>query len=89
LYDEYIGMLKLVNPAFDESWIVDRLVTRTAYAQAACTTHFADLIPEHRSPIRGLYVTDSTQFYPEDRTLSAAVQHGRLAARSLCEDARA
>ena len=86
LCTEYVGMLKLINPAFDESWIRDRWVSRTPYAQAICTTRFTDLIPSHRAPVRGLYVTDSTQFYPEDRTLSATVQQGRTVAKLICED---
>ncbi len=85
---EYVGMLKLINPAFDESWICERWVSRTPYAQAVCTTRFTDLVPQYRAPVRGLYVTDSTQFYPEDRTLSAAIQQGRRVAQLICEDMR-
>lgn len=88
VYDEYLPMLRLVNPQFDESWIDEVFVARTAYAQALCTTNFARLRPEHRTPIRGLYVTDSTQFYPEDRTLSAAIVQGRKAASFCLEDCR-
>ena len=89
LFDEYVPMLKRVNPDFDESWIEEFVVTRTPYAQAVCHTHFAELRPDHRTPILGLYVTDSTQFYPEDRTLSAAIQQGRKAAALCLEDGRA
>ena len=89
LFDEYVPMLKLVNPEFDESWIEEFVVARTPYAQAVCHTHFADLRPDHRTPILGLYVTDSTQYYPEDRTLSAAIEQGRKAAALCLEDGRA
>lgn len=88
IYNEYVPMLKLVNPKFDESWIEEFHVARAPYAQAVCTTHFAALRPEHRTPIRGLYVTDSTQFYPEDRTLSAAIEQGRKAAACCLDDSR-
>ncbi|MEW5869517.1 MAG: NAD(P)/FAD-dependent oxidoreductase [Chloroflexota bacterium] len=86
LFDEYIPMLKQVNPAFDESWIKERFVFRTPYAQAICTTGFAELMPGIRSPLQGLYLTDSTQFYPEDRTISAAIRQGRAAAQAILED---
>jgi protoporphyrinogen oxidase len=86
LFAEYIPMLQRVNPAFNESWIKEWHVFRTPFAQAVCTTNFINLVPDHRTPIRGLYVTDSTQFYPEDRTLSAAIQQGRKAARYIMED---
>jgi protoporphyrinogen oxidase len=86
LCDEYTAMLKLINPAFDVSWIKERHVFRTPYAQPVFVTGFADLMPGLRSPVRGLYVTDSAQFYPEDRTLSAAIQQGRSVARMILED---
>ncbi len=85
-YDEYVQALKILNPSFSESEIKDWRVFRDSYAQAICTTGFANLVPEVRSPIRGLYVTDSSQFYPEDRTLSAAIRQGQKAARLLKED---
>jgi len=43
-------------------------------------------MPSHRTPIRGLYVTDSTQFYPEDRTISQAIRQGRIAAAMIMAD---
>jgi protoporphyrinogen oxidase len=86
LYAEYVAALKLLNPAFDETWIKEWQIFRNPYAQAMCVTRFADLVPPLRASTRGLYVTDSTQFYPEDRTLSAAVQQGRRAAQAVLED---
>lgn len=86
LLAEYLPMLKRVNPAFNESWIKEWHVFRTPYAQAICVTNFLDLMPAHRTPVRGLYLTDSTQFYPEDRTLSAAIQQGQTAARHMVAD---
>ena len=88
LFKEYIPMLRLANPDFDESWIKEKHIFRTAYAQAICTTGFVDLVPAIRTPLNGLYLTDSTQFYPEDRTISAAIRQGRRAAQCLLEDER-
>lgn len=81
LLAEYLPMLKRVNPAFDESWIESCQVFRAHYAQAVCTVGFADVRPPLATPLAGLFLTDSTQFYPEDRTLSAAIQYGGLAAQ--------
>lgn len=80
LFSEYTAMLKLLNPEFDESWIKEWRVFRSPYAQPIFDTNFLDIMPGHRSPIQGLYVTDSTQFYPEDRTISAAIAQGRKVA---------
>ncbi len=86
LFEEYAGMLQLVQPAFRRDWVKEWHVFRTTNAQALFVTDFARLVPEHRSSLRNLYVTDSTQFYPEDRTLSAAIEQGRIAARMIAEE---
>ncbi len=88
LFAEYTAMLKLMNPEFDESWVKEYHVFRTPHAQPIFTTNFVRLMPGHRTPIRGLYVTDSTQFYPEDRTISQAIRQGRTAAAMIMDDAR-
>jgi protoporphyrinogen oxidase len=80
LLDEYVPMLKVINPAFDRSWIKEYHVFRTPYAQPVFTTNFVARMPAHQTPIDGFYVTDSTQFYPEDRTISAAIEQGRKVA---------
>lgn len=87
LVAEIIPMLRLINPELSPEWIKEWHVSRTPHAQAVCLTGFAGLRPDIRASVRGLYVTDSTQFYPEDRTLSAAIRQGRLAARAIVDDA--
>ncbi|MBE9524499.1 MAG: NAD(P)/FAD-dependent oxidoreductase [Chloroflexi bacterium] len=86
LFAEYSSMLKLINPAFNNNWVREWHVFRAKHAQAVCITNFADLIPAVRSPLNGLYVTDSAQFYPEDRSISATIRQGRKAARVITND---
>jgi protoporphyrinogen oxidase len=86
LFDEYTAMLKVLNPKFDRSWVKEWHVFRAPYAQPIFHTNFLDLMPGHRTPVKGLYVTDCTQFYPEDRTISAAIDQGRKVARMIRED---
>jgi protoporphyrinogen oxidase len=80
LMDEFIQGLKRINPAFDPSWVEEWHISRTGYAQAICSVGFAALVPDHQTPLDGLYITDSTQFYPEDRTISSAIRVGRRVA---------
>jgi len=89
LLAEYLPMLRRMAPGFDATWIKEWRVFREPYAQAVCTAPFLPSVPEIRTPIRGLYVTDSTQFYPEDRTLNAAVRQGRRAAQLRLADVSA
>ena len=86
LFAEYIPMLQRMNPCFAATEVKEYHVFRTPHAQAVFTTNFVDLMPEHRTPVPGLYVTDSTQFYPEDRTISAAIEQGRKVAAMIVED---
>jgi len=86
LYIEYIDALKIINPDFDSNWIKDKFVFRDPYAQAICKANFNDLVPSIKSPIQGLYITDSAQFYPEDRTLNSAIDTGFKAADFLLKD---
>jgi protoporphyrinogen oxidase len=86
LYAEYLPMLKQLNPAFETASIKEGQVFRYPYAQPIFTTGFARQVPGLRTPLAGLYVTDSSQFYPEDRTLSAAIQQGRQAAKFVAAD---
>ena len=83
LLDEWVRCLECVNPDFDRSWIEEVRVSRAANAQAICDIGFANRMPSHRTPVEGLYLTDSTQYYPEDRTLSGAIRLGRTAARMM------
>jgi protoporphyrinogen oxidase len=86
VYREVVDLLPRINPKFSERWVKEWHVSRAPHAQAICSTRFVDLIPDHRAPLQGLYVTDSAQFYPEDRTISMAIAHGRRASDYIRAD---
>ncbi len=81
ILDESLSALKLIRPDFSENWILNRRVFRDLNAQAVCRVGFSKITPDMRTPIEGLFITDSAQYYPEDRTMSASVRLGmRVAA---------
>lgn len=88
LMQEYLTALRYVNPNFDQSWVMEAYISREPYAQAVCKTGFLERMPAARAPLPGLYISDSTQFYPEDRTLSAAIRLGQQAADCAIQDGR-
>ena len=88
LMEEYIAGIKRVNPEFDRSWIMASNISRRRQAQAICRVGFKDDMPSMRSPIRGLIITDSTLYYPEDRTISASIRLGKQAAEMVIEGLR-
>lgn len=73
LLEEYSAALSLISNDFTPSWIQDWRVFRDPYAQAICGTHFSRLMPAKKTPIDGLYLIDSTQLYPSDRTVSGMI----------------
>jgi len=86
LVAEAVAGLARIRPGVDRSWVEEAHVSRARHAQAICTVGFSRLVPGHRSGLPGLYLTDSAQFYPEDRTISAAIRLGRVVADMIRRD---
>jgi protoporphyrinogen oxidase len=84
---EYVGYLKLLNPSFSEDQVKMALVFREKYAQPICEVGFTKDIPNMRTPLRGLYLTDSSQLHPDDRTISNSLGLGKSAASLIVADA--
>jgi len=73
---ESVADLTAVRPDFSPSWIIEQHVFRERYAQPLCEVGFSAHAPPLRAPIRGLYITDSCQLHPEDRTMSNSIGLG-------------
>jgi protoporphyrinogen oxidase len=70
---EFVHMLKAIRPELTSNDLVDGRVFRSLYAQSICTTGFRGNIPPLRTPIDRLFILDSTQVYPSDRSLDAMI----------------
>ena len=86
LYREYVPHLRKLNPAFDESWVAEYHHHKVDAAQPIVTRGYSDTIPDHRTPIPGLYLANTTQIYPEDRGTNYSVRMGRQVAAMMHED---
>lgn len=78
--DEYIGYLKIINPEFSKDWIKASYVFRDEYAQPICEVGFTKYIPSIKTPVEGLFMTDSYQLHPDDRAVSYSIGLGKKAA---------
>jgi protoporphyrinogen oxidase len=85
LFEEFAAALPLLRPGLDAGAVRDFRVFRSRYAQAVCPTGFRHLVPGHRTDLAGLFMTDSTQLYPEDRTVSGTIVQAREASRLALE----
>ena len=77
----YADALALINPAFDRSWIRYHAVFRDRFAQPICLTDYRETTPSIQTPMANLFLTDSSQLHPHDRTISGSFGLGLEAAR--------
>lgn len=85
IIQEYIDYLKMINPEFNKDWIKQAYIFRDMYAQPICETGFTKHIPSVKTPIEGLYMTDSYQLHPDDRAVSHSIGLGKEAARLILD----
>ena len=83
---EYLPHLTKINPEFSPDWIAERWLFKGPYAQPIVTTGYRDKIPEHRTPVPGLYLATMSQIYPEDRGQNYSIEMGERVAALAVED---
>jgi protoporphyrinogen oxidase len=86
LLEEYIPHLKKINPRFDRSWIEQWHYHKVAAAQPIIGTNYSEQLPDHRTPIKSLYLANTTQVYPEDRGTNYSVRMGKHVADLMMQD---
>lgn len=69
--------LKKLNPDLNDNDIIDSHVSRYAFAQPICQPDFAHYLPPMRSAIDGLFIADTSYYYPEDRSISESIDLGK------------
>jgi protoporphyrinogen oxidase len=77
----YTDALALINPTFDRRWVRFSAVFRDRFAQPICLTDYRTTTPSIETPIPNLFLTDSCQLHPHDRTISGSFSLGLEAAR--------
>jgi len=75
--DESKEYIFKINPQLSEDDVIDVNVSRYAFAQPICPPNFNDDLPPIKSDIEGLYIADTSYYYPEDRSITESVGLGR------------
>jgi protoporphyrinogen oxidase len=73
--------LKKINLSLTDADILNVHVSRYRYAQPVCGPGYLDRLPPADLPVSGLWVADTSHYYPEDRGISESIQFGRNLAR--------
>jgi hypothetical protein len=80
--DETLGYMKLIRPDFiPESDVIASTASRYEFAQTVCSPGFYDALPPMSSEVQGLYMADTSHYYPEDRSISESIRIGAELAR--------
>ena len=86
LWQVFVPALQRINPRFSTDWVRERWLFKGPYAQPIVTTGYRHLIPEHRTPIPGLYLAAMNQIYPEDRGQNYSIMMGEKVADMAVAD---
>lgn len=75
--DETLAYMKLIRPDFDpDSEVLAATASRYEYSQTVCSPGFFDALPPMQSVATGLFLADTSHYYPEDRSITESLQVG-------------
>jgi protoporphyrinogen oxidase len=77
LIDDVLVYLKRINPAFSKEWVLASYCHRYEFAQTICPPGFLDMLPPMRTPVAGLFMADTSYYYPEDRSINESIDTAR------------
>jgi protoporphyrinogen oxidase len=81
--DKVRRYLMQINPTLVEDDFIDIRASRYRHAQPICEPGFLDRLPPRKLPVEGLWVADTSHYYPEDRGISESIGFGRMLAREV------
>ncbi|GMU46716.1 MAG: oxidoreductase [Porticoccaceae bacterium] len=79
--DKVRRYLKKIEPALVDDDFIDLRANRYRFAQPICPPEHLDRLPPTALPVEGLWVADTSYYYPEDRGISESIGFGRKLAR--------
>jgi hypothetical protein len=80
--DETLAAMCLIRPGFDpKAEVLTATASRYEFAQTVCSPGFFDALPPMESKVAGLFMADTSHYYPEDRSISESLRIGSELAR--------
>jgi protoporphyrinogen oxidase len=81
--DKVRRYLKKINPTLSDDDFIDMRASRYRYAQPICEPGYLSSLPPVALPVHGLWVADTSYYYPEDRGISESIDFGRKMAKEV------
>jgi protoporphyrinogen oxidase len=79
--DKVRQYLKKINPTLIDNDFIDLRASRYRHAQPICEPGYLDRLPAVAPGVKGLWVADTSYYYPEDRGISESIDFGRNMAK--------
>ncbi|MFT5445006.1 MAG: protoporphyrinogen oxidase [Gammaproteobacteria bacterium] len=70
-----------INPQLTQDDFIEMRASRYRHAQPICEPSHLEQLPPVALPVNGLWVADTSYYYPEDRGISESIEFGRNMAR--------
>jgi protoporphyrinogen oxidase len=90
--EETLRYMQTIRPDFDRADVLASTASRYEFAQTVCSPGFYSALPPMQSKVKGLFMADTSHYYPEDRSISESLRIGgelaRLASSSTVAAAR-
>lgn len=83
IYDIWFQQVKKIFPDFDEKKVNQKFLWKFKYAQHIVGLDYSSKIPEYKTPIEGVYLSNFSQIYPEDRGTNFAIREGEKIAKMV------
>jgi protoporphyrinogen oxidase len=83
--DKVKNYLKKINPSLTEDDFLDMRASRYRFAQPVCGPGYLESLPPVELPVKGLWVADTSYYYPEDRGISESIHFGRAMAKQATQ----
>lgn len=75
--------IQKINPELKDTDFIDMRASRYRFAQPICDPCYLSKLPPVALPITGLWVADTSYYYPEDRGISESIGLGRKIAKMV------
>lgn len=80
--DKVKRYLKKITPDLQDDDFLQCHASRYRYAQPICDPSYLAKLPPVALPVQGLWVADTSYYYPEDRGISESIGFGRTMAKT-------
>ncbi|MGD1086594.1 MAG: NAD(P)/FAD-dependent oxidoreductase [Verrucomicrobiota bacterium] len=85
--DLWFGFLRKIYPQFDPAQVFEKHLFKLKYAQHIVDTAYQSKIPDCKTPLPGVYLSNFSQVFPEDRGTNFAVREGLRVAELILSEA--